>query len=150
MSKGKITKREEDLLTHEWETVIHYWASDNSVVLIWSSIFMLVNSILLGSLLSIASEDSFVPSWILKWVVLIAGIAINIIWFLGISRFIVYLRHFHDLVMNIQAQFPLLRFQDPKLLRFRWHEKISTKPLFQCIPIIFFITWIVVLVALIN
>lgn len=150
MVKGKITKREEDLLIHEWETLIHYWASDNTVVIIWSTIFMLVNSILLGGILSTAPNESILPDWAFEWFTPLMGIFINAIWFLGVSRFIVYIRHYESLAKCIQNHFPLFRFRDPELLKrkFRWNSSISTKPLFKCVPIIFLIAWIVMLVAL--
>ena len=148
MANGQITPREEDVLIHEWETVIHYWAADNSAVLTWSTVFILVNSILFA-LLAIAPTHSIVPAWVVKYVGPSLGIVVNIIWGVAVTRFVAYLVHYHDLVMDIQKKVPL-RFQDPQLLKFRWYQKISTKTLLQYIPILFCVFWIIVLIALIN
>jgi len=149
LANDQLTPREEDVLIHEWETIIHYWAADNSVVLTWCTMFILVNSILFA-LLAIAPTDSIMPIWVLKYVGPSLGIVVNAIWGVVNARLVAYLRHFHDLVMDIQKKVPVLRFQDPQLLKFRWYENISAKTLVRYIPILFFIVWIIILIALID
>jgi hypothetical protein len=149
LKNGQITQLEEDLLIREWQTIIQYWAADNSVALTWSTLFMLINSILFA-LLAVAPSDSIVPSWVLKYVGPSLAIAMNIIWGAVITRMVVYIQHCHDLVMDIQKQVPVLRFQNSDLLQFRWYQRLSTKTLLQYIPILFCIVWIVILIALVN
>jgi hypothetical protein len=128
---------------------MHYWAADNSVTLTWSTVFILINSILFA-LLAISPTDSILPRWVLKYAGPFLGIIVSIVWGIVVTRMVVYLRHYHDLVMDIQTKVPALRFQDPALLKFRWYQKIPTKTLLQYIPILFCIIWIIILIDLIN
>jgi len=149
LANGQITPREEDVLIREWQTVIHYWSTDNSVVLTWSTGFILINSMLFA-FLAIAPTDSILPTWVLKYAGPSLGIFINIIWGVVVARMVAYLRYYYNLAADIQKKIPLLQFPDSPLLKFRRYQKIATKPLLQYIPILFCIVWIIMLIAFIN
>ena len=144
---NRLSDRQEDVLIRQWQTVIHHWASDNSVVLTWSTIFILVNSILFA-LLAIAPSDSIVPVWVVIGVGPVLGILINIIWFIVIARFVAYLKFYYDLAKDIQSKIPILQFPDSPILRFRWHQKISTKRMLQFLPVLFAAAWVFLLILL--
>ena len=151
MASGKLTKREEDRLLHERETLIHYWASDNIHSMMWASVFMLANSILLGGVLASNPNESILSNWVIRFLVPAAGIAMNVLWLLGISRLNVHIRYHEESEADIRKRyFPEFRFRDSEVLRpkFRGFAKISTKPVFESLPAVFFFTWVFILVDL--
>lgn len=149
MANGQITPREEDVLIREWQTVIHYWAGDNSVQVTLCTVFILINSILFA-LIAIAPSDSVLPTWVLRYFGPSLGIFINIIWGVLVTRMVAYLRYYYNLAADIQKKIPLLQFPDSPLLKYRWYQKISSNTLLQYVPILFAIVWIIILIALIN
>lgn len=146
-SNEAVRADDRDVLVQQWQTVVQYWASDNSVVLRWSSIFIVVNSILFA-LLAIAPSDSIVPVWAVKRVGPVLGILMNAIWFIVVARFMAYLKFYYELTRDIQRRVPILGFPDNRLLTFRWYQRVSTKTMLQWLPPIFAAVWVLLLVLL--
>jgi hypothetical protein len=144
VAEGEENRR---LLVQQWQTVVQYWASDNSVVLRWSSIFIVVNSILFA-LLAIAPSDSIVPTWMVTKVGPILGVLMNAIWFIVAARFVAYLKFYYDLARDIQRKVPILQFPDSSLLTFRWYQKMSTKKMALLLPLAFAAVWASLLIVL--
>jgi len=142
-----IEEENRTILVEQWQTVIHYWASDNSVVLRWSSIFIVVNSILFA-LLAIAPSESIVPVWMVMTVGPALGILINAIWFTIAARFVAYLKFYYELTRDIQRKVPILQFPDSSFLTFRWYQKMSTKKMAQLVPLLLAVVWASLLILL--
>lgn len=145
--ENQLSDWQKNVLIQQWQTVVHYWASDNSVALRWSSIFLVVNSILFA-LLAIAPSDSIVPVWIVTRVGPVLGILMNIIWFIVAARFVAYLKFYYELSRDIQRKVPILQFPDNPVLTFRWHQKMSTKKMLQLLPLLFAAVWVSLLILL--
>ena len=146
-SNGAAETENRSVLIQQWQTVVHYWASDNSVVLRWSSIFIVVNSILFA-LLAITPSGSIVPVWTVTTVGPVLGILMNIVWFIIAARFVAYLKFYYELSRDIQRKVPILRFPDSPLLTFRWYQKMSTKKMLQLLPLLFAAVWVSLLILL--
>jgi len=142
-------KRPDDrgVLLHQLAMVLGYWGTDNSILWSRSSFFILTNSILIA-FLAAAPSDTYVPPFILIWVVPVLGMAVNVAWWLTNMRSIAYIRHFEDIVRSIRLQLPEIQFMAPELLNNRlshWFQRVSTKRLFEFVPGVFWVFWIIVL-----
>ena len=113
----------------------------------WSTIFILVNSILFA-LLAIAPKDAVVPKWLVSIMTPWLAIVMNLIWVIVVFRFVAYLKYYYDLASYVQKQIPELRFPNSDLLQFRWYQVVSTKMMLQYLPFLFAATWTIILVVL--
>jgi hypothetical protein len=147
LQTDQLTTKERHLLMQEWETILHYWANDNSILWLRCSVFILINSMLLSSLVIVPS-DNIMPIWVIKYGIPSFAIIMNGMWWPISIRSVAYIRHFQDRADDIRKMIPPLRFMDDQLLKsyFRhWWLKLPGRMFLQIIPGLFFILWIVIL-----
>lgn len=135
------------ILVEEWETILHYWANDNSISWTRCSAFLLVNSILL-SLLVLSSPDGILPIWFLRYVITPIAVVVNGMWWPVSFRSVAYIQYFYDHAAKISKQVPALCFMDDLNIKYyfsHWWLQVSGRTFLRVIPGLFLILWFVLL-----